>query len=234
MTISKLEDLKQDLDEPDEETAELKSQIQHINDDSHNVDELRGTCVQKSQEADDLKCELEVSPRRSIEIENEKSELSDAIQSLELQLTHSANERSMLQGSVDHALMIVQVHKAKVKWLKGENAELQSSFSETRRLLEESQSALTELRSMSGNSDLESSYLRQQLSIAQAESECNMSLLEAMQVTLDTASADLQQKMMSILELIKGDRRKAKEIDVLQSKLTAMQTKTNQSTLDWT
>jgi hypothetical protein len=67
-----------------------------MSDDSRNVDELRGTCVQKSQEADDLKRELEVSGRRSIKIENEKSELSDAVQSLELQLMHSANERSTL------------------------------------------------------------------------------------------------------------------------------------------
>jgi hypothetical protein len=32
--------------------------------------------------------------------------------------------------------MIVQLHKAKVKSLKGENVELWSSLSETRRLLE--------------------------------------------------------------------------------------------------
>jgi hypothetical protein len=40
---------------------------------------------------------------------------------------------------------------------------------------------------MSGDSGLESSYLSQQLSIAQAELERNASLLEAMQVKLETA-----------------------------------------------
>jgi hypothetical protein len=77
---------------------------------------------------------------------------------------------------MDNALMIVQLRKSKNKRLKEEKSDLRNNFSETRKTLEEHQNQFSELHSSSSASDLEASYLTQQLAKAQSEQERNSSL----------------------------------------------------------
>jgi chromosome segregation ATPase len=223
MTLAEIDDLKGDLDERNEEIKELKAKVEQMNGYSQSLDEMRSTYLRQSQEVDGLKRDLEGVKRKSVDIETENAQLSQTVQELELQLGHSEYEKSTMRSEVDHALMIVKLRKAKIKRLKTENSELRSNLSETRKGLETSQAQLMDLHSVSGDTELESSYLKQQLSLTQADSERNSALLAAMKVKLETAASDLQEKATSIQELIKANERKTLEIEALQSKLSGLQ-----------
>jgi chromosome segregation ATPase len=145
-------------------------------------------------------------------------------QSLQAQLSHSKNEKEVLQGDVEHALILGKLQKGKAKKIKTENQDLRSRVAELKSAIESCQTELTELRSISSDTGIESTYLRQQLTMAQSEVGRKTALLDTVQVQVDALNADVQEKATSLQQLQDADRRKTRLIEKLQKKLAAIQT----------
>ena len=223
MTMAELDDLREENQEKDEEIEQLKSEVQRMTSYSKDLDELRGTYLKKTQELDDLRKQTELIKKKSVEIEEDNRELSSTIQSLKLQLSHSESEKSALQSDIDHALVIGKIRKDKVKRLKHENEELRNNLSQVKRKAQEHELQLSELRSVSEDSNIESTYLRQQLALIQSEAERNAALLESTRQQLANASNAVAEKTASIEEMLELDAQKTKEIEHLQGRVAQLQ-----------
>ena len=223
MTMAELEDLREENEEKAEEIKQLKSEVMRMTTYSKDLDELRGTFLKKTQEMDDLRRQTELIKKKSMEIEADNQELNSTVQSLQAKLAHSESEKTALQSDVDHALVIGKIRKDKIKKLKTENQELRSNLSQTKKRVQEHELQLSELKSVSEDSNIEIAYLRQQLALVQSEAERSAALLASTREQLASTAATVEEKSASIEELLQLDGQKTKEIEQLQARVAQLQ-----------
>ena len=223
MTLAELEDLKQDSAEKDDEIKHLKSQLETMSGFSSELDSLRSSYLKKSQEVDELKRTTEIAQKKAIELENKNKEMLQEYKALELQMSHGMNQQSSLQSDIDHALMICQIRKKKIKRLKSENATLRTEISAFKKQIEEQDKEIKEFRASAEDNSLETTYLKQQLSVAQTDTDRNNLMINTMNEKLSNAMSIIQEKERVIDEMMEMDQQKAAEIESLNMQLTKQQ-----------
>lgn len=223
MTLAELEDLRQDSAEKDDEIKQLKSQLETMSNFSNELDSLRSSYLKKSQEVDDLKRNTEIAQKKAIDLENKNKEIMQEYKNLELQMSHGINQQSSLQSDIDHALMICQIRKKKIKTLKNENGELRAELASCRKKVEEQEQELFNFKSSVEDTNLETSYLKQQLSVTQTDTERNNSMINTLKEKLSNAMSIIQEKEKVIDEMMQMDEQKATEIESLNEQLTKHQ-----------
>lgn len=223
MTLAELEDLKQYSAEKDDEIQQLKSQLETMSCFSSELDLLRSSYLKKSQEVDDLKRNTEIAQKKALELENRNKEILQENKALELQMSHGKNQQSSLQSDIDHALMICKIRKSKIKTLKNENAELKTELSQARLKIETQEKEIFDYKSHLEDSGLEASYLKQQLSVTQIDTERNNSMISTMKEKLASQMSIIKEKERVIDEMMEMDQQKATEIESLNQQLSQHQ-----------
>ncbi|OHS96098.1 hypothetical protein TRFO_37769 [Tritrichomonas foetus] len=222
MTLAELEDMKAETQEKEEEIQQLKSQLESMSNYNQEIDTLRTSYLKKSQEVDELKKSTEIAQKNAIELENKNRSLIQSYKALELQLSHGKNEQTSLQSDIDHALMICQIRKKKIKQLKNENVDLRNQLAKFKKLIDDKDLELTKMRQTKYDENLEASYLKQQLSVSQTDTERHNSMINTMKEKLANSLSILQEKERVIDEMMEMDKQKAAEIDSLNKQLTKL------------
>ena len=222
MTLAELEDIRQESQEKDEEIQQLKSQIESLNSYSQEIDTLRNNYIKKSKEADELKISAEIAQKNVIELENKNKSLIQSYKAIELKLSQGMNEQASLQSDIDHALMICQLRKKKIKILKTENQEMQNQIINFKKEIEEKDKELASYKTSKDDINLETTYLKQQLTVSMSDSERNNSMVASIKEQLSNTSAILQEKERVIRELMEANRQKSHQIESLNLQLSKL------------
>lgn len=227
MTIAELEDLKEDTQEKEYEIAQLKTQIENMNSVSSELDSLRTNYIKKSKEVDELKRTAESAQKSVLDLQNQNRKLTQSYRQLELRLSHGQSSQTSLQNDFDHAIMICQIRKKKIKQLKKENLELRKQISTNKEIIEEQNREISECKLASDDVNLETSYLKQQLSVSKTDYDKNNSITNAMKEKLTNTMAILKQKEKMINEMLEMDKQKTDEIDKLRKHIEELQNNSN-------
>ena len=227
LIIQDLDDIQQEVLEKDEQISALQSQVLTLSKVSDEVDNLRSNYVRKTKECDDWKRQTETYSKKALDYEEKNRKLSQSLKILETKLNVGDNEKNTLQSDVDHALLISNLRKKKVKKLKKEVEDLKKETEEKRVQLQEAQTTISQLKASSGDVELQTSYLKQQLSLSQSQQNHQMITISSNEEKINSLQKLLSDKDDFIKQLEEAAEQHKFEIVRLQNEVKTLRNDNN-------